>query len=151
MADHRHKRDTDARRKPRAALVAGSLALLATATAVTVGVLAGNPEPTPIAEDSVAADGAAGATADLGSAVDHLRPPVSRSGSRLAAEKQRQERALDERRAATSRAVQRAHQRLWTTTALNLWSNPGEDATQVGLLAAGKQVLVTGRRTAERV
>ena len=43
MAEHRHKRDTDARRKPRAATVAAPLALLATASAVTLGVLASNP------------------------------------------------------------------------------------------------------------
>ena len=40
MADHRHKRDTDARRTPRATLVAGPLALVAT-TSVVSGVGAG--------------------------------------------------------------------------------------------------------------
>ena len=38
MADHRHKRDTEARRKPKALAVIGPLAVLATASAVTIGV-----------------------------------------------------------------------------------------------------------------
>ena len=33
----------------------------------------------------------------------------------------------------------------WTTVDLNLWSTPSQAAKQVGLLDAGKQVLVTGR------
>ena len=40
MAEHRHKRDTNARRTPRAAYVAGPIALVATASAVTLGILA---------------------------------------------------------------------------------------------------------------
>ena len=79
MAEHRHKRDTNARRKPRAALVAGPLALLATASAVTLGVLASSPEPTLLAQDT-AAD-VSGATI--------ARETVSRSGSRVEAEKLR--------------------------------------------------------------
>ena len=45
MAEHRHKRETNARRKPRAALVAGPIALLATASAVTLGVSPATPVP----------------------------------------------------------------------------------------------------------
>jgi hypothetical protein len=51
----------------------------------------------------------------------------------------------------TQRVVQQADQKLWTTTVLNLWSGSGDDATQVGELEAGKRVLVTGRKTADRV
>ena len=51
----------------------------------------------------------------------------------------------------TERAVARANQKLWTTTVLNLWSDAGDGATQVGELAAGKHVLVTGRKAADRV
>ena len=39
MADRRHKRDTDARRTPRATLVAGPLALVATASVISLGVV----------------------------------------------------------------------------------------------------------------
>ena len=43
MAHHRHKRDTEARRKPKALAVIGPLAVLATASVVTLGVLAADP------------------------------------------------------------------------------------------------------------
>ena len=143
MAEHRHKR-ADARRKPRAAFIAAPLAVLATASAVSLGVVATNPE----ARDLVAQE-TAGTTADLGAAAD--RPaPLSRAGSRVSAADKRAEK-LDQRRAATERAVRRADTKLWTTTVLNLWSNPGEDAVQVGELEAGKRILVTGRSTDDRV
>ena len=44
MADHRHKRDTNARRLPKGLVVAGPLAFLATVSAVTLGVLGRGPE-----------------------------------------------------------------------------------------------------------
>ncbi len=47
--------------------------------------------------------------------------------------------------------MRKADTRLWTTTDLNLWTGSGEDAKQVGELEAGKQVLVTGRKAADRV
>jgi hypothetical protein len=137
VADHRHKRDTDARRKPRAVLVAGPLALLATASAVTVGVLASSPESTLAAQDT---------SADLGGAV-HSREVVSRSGSRL--EEARELRLKPS--VLTHRAVAAAHEKLWTTTVLNLWSDAGDDASRLGVVDAGKHVLVTGRKTADRV
>ena len=70
-----HKRDADARRKSRAALVAGPLALLATGTAVTVGVLVQDPAST----DTLVSQGA---TTDISRVV--REPVVSRSDSRLA-------------------------------------------------------------------
>ena len=142
MADHRHKRETTARRKPRAALVAGPLALVATVSAVTLGVLAADPDT----RDLVASD----TSADL-SAGTLSKDTVSRSNSRLDANKLQATFELNLTRTATLRAVQAAHEKLWTTTVLNLWSNPGDGATQVGELEAGKRVLVTGRKTAERV
>ena len=140
MAHHRHKRDTDARRKPRAALVAGPIALLATVSAVTVGVLAASPESTLLAQDTAA-----------GVPAPHARETVSRSGSRLSAEAQQREYDLNVARTATLRAVRAAHEKLWTTTVLNLWSDPGDGATRVGEVDARKRVLVTGRKTAGRV
>ena len=148
MAEHRHKRDTDARRKPRAALVEGPLAILATASAVTLGVLASSPESTVLAQDTAADLGDAGATH---AGATHARETVSRSQSRVDAELLQKKFDLNMARTATYRAVQHAHERLWTTTVLNLWTSPDEDATQVGELEAGKHVLVTGRKTAERV
>jgi hypothetical protein len=121
--------------------VAGPLAFLATASAVTVGVLANHPEATLLSQDSAA---------DLNGAA-HARESVSRSGSRVDAAKLQDEFDLNMTRTATYRAVQAAHQKLWTTTVLNLWSNPGDEAANVGELESGKRVLVTGRKTADRV
>ncbi|WP_296602826.1 SH3 domain-containing protein [Nocardioides sp.] len=142
MAEHRHKRETNARRKPRAAAIAGPLAVLATASAVTLGVLASDPQT----RDLVAQESSSG----LGAAAE--RPPVlSRAGSRVEPVELRKSVVLARERAATERAVERAHVKLWTTTDLNLWTAPDDDAAQVGELAAGKRVLVTGRSTKERV
>jgi hypothetical protein len=142
VADHRHKRETTARRKPRAALVAGPLALVATVSAVTLGVLAADPDT----RDLVASDSPADLSADTLS-----KDTVSRSNSRLDANRLQDAFELNRIRTATLRAVQSAHTKLWTTTVLNLWSNPGEEAVRVGELEAGKRVLVTGRKTPERV
>lgn len=142
MAEHRHKRETNARRTPRAAVVAGPLAVLATASVVTLGVLASNPQT----RDLVAQESSSG----LGAAAE--RPPVlSRAGSRIEPVELRKSAVLARERAATQRAVDRAHVKMWTTTDLNLWADSGDDAAQVGELAAGERVLVTGRSTKERV
>ena len=138
-----HKRDADARRMPRAALIAGPLAVLATGTAVTLGVLASDPAP----GDLIAREAT---TTDISRTVD----TVSRSDSRLAAA--RGERYIlqlqdgyDARK--TRQAVDHAHEHRWTTAPLNLWTTPESTAKQVGLLEAGKRVLVTGRSAAGRV
>jgi hypothetical protein len=149
VADHRHKRDADARRMPRAALVAGPLALVATVSAVGLGVLASNPETRNlVAEDT---------PADLSASV-HSRDTVSRADSRdsradsrAAANRLQEKFDLNMERTATYRAVRAADTRLWTTTVLNLWSDASKTATQVGVIDSGKQVLVTGRKTADRV
>jgi hypothetical protein len=146
VAEHRHKRETNARRKPRAALVAGPIAFLATASVVTLGVLASNPA----ARDLVAEDTAA----DLSGV--QSRDTVSRSDSRVAAQElsKTSARALDRAatlRAATLRAVRTADTKLWTTTVLNLWTDSGKGATQVGELEAATSVLVTGRKADDRV
>src|SRR5689334_800635 len=109
---------------------------MATASAVTLGVLAADPG----ARDLVAADNTA-ADVSAGTFVKHT---VSRSDDRLNAHKL--ETAAE--RTATLRAVEKAHTKMWTTTVLNLWSDSGDDAAQVGELEAGKPVLVTGRKTA---
>jgi hypothetical protein len=151
VAEHRHKRETNARRKPRAALVAGPIAFLATASVVTLGVLASSPA----ARDLVAEDTAA----DLSGV--QSRDTVSRSDSRVAAQEvsKTSARALDRAatlraatlRAATLRAVRTADTKLWTTTVLNLWTDSGKGATQVGELEAATSVLVTGRKADDRV
>jgi hypothetical protein len=147
VADHRHKRDTDARRKPRAALVAGPLALFATASVVSLGVaFSGAP-----ADETVVARTTA---ADLRSAfADYAASPrpaqlreelVSRSGSRSGTEeKTKLERVTS--RQAVAKAIKKADTKLWTTAPLNLWTEPGEKAKKVGVLDEAEKVLVTGR------
>ena len=155
MAQHRHKRETNARLssfRPRAALVAAPLAVLATAPAVAVGVFNAAPaltEPRPSTTLVTQAD------------IRDRAEFVSRSYSRGAAaakqadaaatERESQEQTRRAQAAQTRRAVARADERLWTTTELNLWTGAGGDARQDGVIAAGKHVLVTGRREAGRV
>jgi hypothetical protein len=153
VAEHRHKRETNARRKPRAALVVGPIAVLATASVVTLGVLASSPETRNLVAEDTATDLSGVQSRDTVSRSE------SRSDSRLdlhagiRSDVRVVERKLDLKltRTATLRAVRSADTRLWTTTELNLWSNPGKDAAMVGELDAGDKVLVTGRKDGERV
>ena len=147
MADHRHKRDTDARRKPRAALVAGPLALFATASVVSLGVAFTD---APADETVVARTTAADLRSAFADSAASPRPAqlreelVSRSGSRSGAEeKTKLERVTS--RQAVAKAIKRADTKLWATAPLNLWTEPGEKAKKVGVLDEGKKVLVTGR------
>jgi len=141
VAEHRHKRESDARRKPRATLVAAPLAVLATASAVTLGVLSSAP-----ASDSVIAKEGAVISRPATS-----RDTVSRADSRL--ERAQFQRAYNrsQRRVATLNAVQNADKKLWVTSDLNLWTGAGKGADKDGELDAGKRVLVTGRRSDDRV
>ena len=127
MAHPSHKRDTDARPLKKASLVAGPLAVIATVSTVGLGVLAATP-----AKDLVFASNAptAAAGADLSRVVERDQP-ISRSVSRADL--------------ADKRALKDAHTKLWTTTALNIWTDSGERALKLGVLDAGKKVLVTGR------
>ena len=146
MAHPRHKRETNARRfasrtGKRTAQIAIGAAAAATLPAVALGVVHANPaasiafqahEPQPIRLDPDRYDSA----------------PVSRSFNRTAA-RSFQEGIAAQR--ATARAVQRADVKKWTTVDLNLWSSASQAAKQVGLLASGKHVLVTGRAAGGRV
>ncbi|GGO78899.1 hypothetical protein [Nocardioides deserti] len=137
MADHRHKRDTNARRKPRAAFVAAPIALLATAGAVTLGVV-GAPSPTELVTANAREAAVPGPSMEF-----ERQPVVSRTSDRIEREPTKAERMMAA--AATRRAVREADQKRWTTEALNLWSEPGEKARKVGLLDELTKVLVTGR------
>ncbi|MDQ4055140.1 MAG: hypothetical protein M3237_20930 [Actinomycetota bacterium] len=152
MADHRHKRDTNARRKPKAVLVAGPLAVLATASAVTLGVLGTSPDAT----DFMAANIASGGVGDRDEAAGKpsaapapTRDKVlsrSSSGRDDSVEKKeptKVELMLSEGQ--TQKAINGADQKLWTQAPLNIWTKPGEDAQQQGVLEEGIEVLVTGR------
>lgn len=143
MAEHRHKRDTEARRKPRAALVAAPLALLATAGAVTIGVLATNP----VAAGNVLAKDAA----DISSVTPKREPAtVSRAETRRAVVRLEKAHQRRNQMVVTRAAVRNADTRLWATTDLNLWTGSDKAAKQVGEIETGKRVLVTGRKAADR-
>jgi hypothetical protein len=143
VAEHRHKRETNARRKLRAATVAAPFALLATATVVTVGVAAADPD----AGNLLAAKDSASISAAS-------REGASRAGSRLenATERAQLQKAMqrNKRLVATMAAVENADKRLWAAEDLNLWSGPGKSAKKLGELEAGAKVLVTGRRDGDR-
>ena len=151
MAEHRHKRDTDARRKPRAALVAAPLALLATASAVTIGVLGSTPDPGELVAREAATVSGAAPRQDVASRED----VASRAESRLASRKRQVplQAAVERnhRLAVTRAAVEAAHVKRWTTSDLNLWLGAAEDAAQDGEIETGKRVLVTGRKAGDRV
>lgn len=166
MAQSRHKRDTNARTFPRGAVIAAPVAVLATLSAVTLGVITAN-DPTsevPVASAPAAVD------VDLTD-----REPVSRSVDRAAdaeqqalqaeareaaakaeaakqrkAEKKARKKAEAKARAqkaaaATAAAVAGADEKRWATADLNLWSSSASDAEARGILAEGTKVLVTGR------
>jgi len=174
---NRHKRDTNARRFPRASVVAAPIALLVTASAVAFGVLAADPVSRDFFQAPVAR-----AALQLSDIDERERDSVSRSGSRYAkaaetrgskyvlkelneftereareARKARESRrrvreeSRQQVREATARAVEQADTRLWTTAPLNLWSAAQDPAARLGLVESGAKVLVTGREQLGRV
>ena len=151
MADRRHKRDTDARRTPRATLVAGPLALVATASVISLGVvLSDAPEPETITARTTAADlQQATGGSGLGSRDSVLSRSSDRSGLTTVegATIEKAETKLDRvlAKKAVEMAIAKADTKLWTTAPLNLWTEPGEKAKKVGTVAAERKVLVTGR------
>jgi hypothetical protein len=135
VADHRHKRDTNARRKPKAVTVAAPLALLATVTTVGLGVLASEPVVTSVAAGTAAND----------ILVERDDTPVTRSTSRVSAFDAAAKIPNAMSKAAIKAAIKNADTKLWSTDELNVWDEPGEKAEKLGELEAGKRVLVTGR------
>ena len=168
MAQHRHTRDANARRRtPSAIQVAGPVAVLATLSAVAVGVMTAAPS-VPGTDDLLASSSSA--TAGLSASTLAQRGDVvSRSERRQdalqeARQDARRQTRLEKRREArkearqdarqeqaTLRAVRTADTRLWTTAALNLWTVPDADARKVGLLDPLEKVLVTGRKDGDQV
>jgi hypothetical protein len=146
VAQARHKRETNARRfaartGSRAAKVAAVSAAVATIPTVGMAVFAADPAPT--------ADLQAHQQAPLRLDPDRYdAAPVSRTFDRTAARKFQEGIAAQR---ATARAVKNASVRKWTTADLNLWSSASRAARQLGLLDAGKKVLVTGRTEDGRV
>ena len=124
-----HKRDTNARRTPSAALVAGPLALLATATAVTARRPrrpAGARTATRRRRQRRVADVARPRAATVSRSESRARPRRARSAAASSLERAYH---VDMSRAADAGGrPRRRHQRRWTTAPLNLWTNPGDRA-----------------------
>jgi hypothetical protein len=148
VAINSHKRDTNARRFPKAHVVAGPLALLATLSTVGLGVLTTSPDT----RDSLVAANSS-SILDVAERDDVVSRSDSRSDGRTSADFVNLQRAFDinTTRTATMRAIRRADTKMWTTVDLNLWTSSKKDATKVGVLGDTKKVLVTGRKTPERV
>ena len=151
MAQHRHKRETNARRlnpfRAKAITIAAPLALVATGSAVGLGVLNESPQ-----------------TEDLFTAsLTHATPAAlsddeeSRGGEALSrsapARIEKEPTPVEEMMAGrkVKAAIKAADTEKWTTAPLNLWEAPGEEAKKLGELEEGKKVLVTGRALYERV
>jgi uncharacterized protein YraI len=127
--------------------VSAPIAVVATVSAVTMGVLAGAAE----SDDSdLLASSASSSFANATALANRGEADVSRSQIRTAAKAEsaaRREIASDK---LTRRLVRKADLSLWTTEELNLWDGPGEKARQVGVIDAIEKVRVTGRREAGR-
>jgi hypothetical protein len=147
VATHRHKREPRARRFAaltgrRAVRLAAGAAVAATVAVVGSGVLAAGPAATDVLVHQKSVP-----------SVPSVRPsprgaPVSRTLDRLGTGLRAPGRAGDR---ATALAVANAHTHRWTTTDLNLWSSAAAPARQVGEVASGHRVLVTGRSAGHRV
>jgi hypothetical protein len=139
VADHRHKRDTEARRKPQALAVIGPLAVLATASAIAIGVVVADPAASDL-KPLTAAPAAPSASAERSD------EPITRNENRVKATASRDlPPPAFMSKAATTAAIKAASKTQWTTDDLNIWNQPGDKAKLLGELAAAKKVLVTGR------
>jgi hypothetical protein len=153
VAEGRHKRDTDARRfgsnpfrkpslklhkMPRAALVAAPVAVVATAAAVTVGLVSTGGAAPELAAADIGAAAAPKAVPDTAAPTDDPADAVSRS--------------VAHGRATLSRSAKRVEGTTrWTTTALNLWKGSGKHSTQDGEAKEGTKVVATGHELNGRV
>ncbi|WP_297621858.1 hypothetical protein [Nocardioides sp.] len=127
------------------------IAVVATMSAVTMGVLAADPATS----DNLLASSSSTSsnTQSFAKATSLSRrsdATVSRSQIRTAARAEaaaRQDLQVDK---LARQSAKKLDNQLWTTEALNLWDGPSEKAQKMGEIASLKQVSVTGRRQAGR-
>jgi hypothetical protein len=128
--------------------VSAPLAVVATLSAVTMGVLSADPA-TSDNTDLLAA----GNTQSYSNATAMSRRgdvTASRSQIRTAAKAESAARKDLEVDRTARRLAKKVDETLWTTDALNLWAGPSEKSDKLGLVDALQQVRVTGRRQAGR-
>ena len=157
MAQHRHKREAPATtprpsRIPRSVLVSAPLAVVATLSAVTMGVLAAEPATNDnLLASSGTSQPASGATVDDTTLRRRSETTtVSRSQIRTAAKAEaaaRKDINVDQK---ARRLARKTDDAVWTTDVLNLWDGPSEASDKLGVIGAIKQVSVTGRKQAGR-
>jgi len=152
VAQHRHKRETNARRlnpfRAKAVTIAAPLALLATGSAVGLGVV----QASPPSEDLFAASLTNATPAVLGDDDEESRGGESLSRSapaRIEREPSKVEAMMAGRE--VKAAIRAADTKKWTTAPLNLWDEPGDDAKKLGEIDEDTRVLVTGRALYDRV
>jgi hypothetical protein len=157
VAQHRHKREAPATtprpsRIPRSVLVSAPLAVVATLSAVTMGVLAAEPATNDnLLASSGTSQPVAGTSADSTADDATLRrraetTTVSRSQIRTAAKAEaaaRKDISVDKK---ARQLAKKLDAKVWTTDLLNLWDGPSDDAKKLGVIDALKQVSVTGRK-----
>jgi hypothetical protein len=157
VAQHRHKREAPATtprpsRIPRSVLVSAPLAVVATLSAVTMGVLAAEPATNDnLLASSGTSQPVAGTSADSTADDATLRrraetTTVSRSQIRTAAKAEaaaRKDISVDKK---ARQLAKKLDDKVWTTDLLNLWDGPSDDAKKLGVIDALKQVSVTGRK-----
>lgn len=159
MAQHRHKRETPAAprtsRVPRSVLVSAPVAVVATMSAVTMGVLAADPATSDndlLASSSTTSTYTSDRSSDVlsfsnASALSRRGDSVvSRSQIRTAARAEAAARKEMEVDKLARRMARKVDNSFWTTEALNLWDGPSEKAEKLGVIEALRKVSVTGRR-----
>lgn len=153
MAQHRHKREAPATprprpsRIPRSVLVSAPIAVVATLSAVTMGVLAADPATS---DNLLATSSNTQSFANATALSRRSEGTVSRSQIRTAAKAEAAARKDLEVDQLARRLARKVDNDLWTTEVLNLWDGPSDQAQKVGEIGALKQVSVTGRRQAGR-
>jgi hypothetical protein len=153
VAQHRHKREAPATprprpsRIPRSVLVSAPIAVVATMSAVTMGVLAADPASS---DNLLAASSNTQSFANATALSRRGEGTVSRSQIRTAAKAESAARKDLEVDQLARRLAKKLDNDLWTTVTLNLWDGPSDQAQKVGEIGAIKQVSVTGRRQAGR-
>jgi hypothetical protein len=129
--------------------VSAPLAVVATLSAVTMGVLAAEPA-TSDNTDLLAASSSSQSFSQASAVSRRGDATASRSQIRTAAKAESAARKDLEVDRLARRMAKKADDAIWTTEALNLWDGPSEKAEKMGVVDALEQVRVTGRRQAGR-
>jgi uncharacterized protein YraI len=139
--------------------VSAPIAVVATMSAVTMGVLAADPATSDndlLASSSTTSNSTSSDTSDRAANTRTISnaSALSRRGDSVVSRSQIRTAARAEAAARKELEVDRLARRMakkvdnsfWTTEALNLWDGPSEKAEKLGVIEALRQVSVTGRR-----